>query len=57
MDISKCLGTGCPLKETCYRYIAPEDEMQSWVLGVPFKNGECKLYWKIKIEKNGRQKA
>ena len=37
-DIAKCVGTGCPLKETCYRFTAPSNEYrQSWLVEVPIK--------------------
>ena len=25
-DITMCVGTGCPLRETCYRYMAEPNE-------------------------------
>ena len=28
-DITMCVGTGCPLRETCYRYMAEPNEYQS----------------------------
>jgi hypothetical protein len=49
MDITKCNGEGCIVKEKCYRYTAPKGEhMQSWVKA-PFKNDNglftCELFW------------
>jgi hypothetical protein len=30
-DITMCPGTGCPLREQCYRYMAEPNELrQSW---------------------------
>ncbi len=30
-DITMCVGTGCPLRETCYRYMAtPNEHRQSF---------------------------
>jgi len=29
-DISKCNGTECPVKESCWRYTAPASEWQSY---------------------------
>lgn len=47
-DITMCMGDGCPLKETCYRYLAePEPEDQTYLMAVPFKDGTCDLYWKV----------
>lgn len=44
-DISKCRGTNCPMKESCYRYTATDGMMQSYFLHVPLKNNECDMYW------------
>jgi hypothetical protein len=30
MDISKCAGTGCPVKEKCYRFTCPASDHQVW---------------------------
>lgn len=49
-DITKCSGFLCPLRETCYRYLAPTGTWQSYFLGVPYENGECNEYWEIKKE-------
>lgn len=44
-DITMCKGTGCPHKELCYRYIAPESDLQSYFLDVPVKDGKCDFFW------------
>jgi hypothetical protein len=45
-DISKCLGTDCPYKETCYRYTSePSEYMQSYFSVPPIKDGKCDMYW------------
>jgi len=44
-DISKCLGTGCPYKETCYRYTAKPSDWQSYFSVPPIKDGKCDMYW------------
>ena len=50
-DITKCTNKDCPLKETCYRWIAPEDEMQSYCdEWKPDKNRKCEYYWILKEE-------
>jgi len=47
-DISKCMGGDCPLKDTCYRYLAPtHPTYQSWLNSVPYDNG-CDFYWEMK---------
>jgi hypothetical protein len=45
-DITKCQGTDCDLKESCYRYLAPVTKWnQSWFYESPLKNGKCDMYW------------
>lgn len=49
MDITKCNGKDCPLKESCYRYTASKSlRWQSYFAVTPydFKEGTCKHYWK-----------
>lgn len=52
-DISKCVGTDCAKRETCYRFTAPaREKWQSW-LNMPTAVkvvDECKLYWEVKSE-------
>lgn len=47
-DITKCNGTNCPNKETCYRFTAPSSEYrQSFFVEVPLKSDNtCDEYWK-----------
>jgi hypothetical protein len=49
-DISKCLGTGCPYKESCYRYTAEPSDWQSYFSVPPIKDGKCEMYWGDKAE-------
>jgi hypothetical protein len=45
-DITKCQGTDCPKKESCYRYLASVTEWrQAWFCECPLKNGKCDHYW------------
>lgn len=45
-DITMCNGTGCEIKEKCYRYRAtPSDFRQSYFLNSPNKGLECDYYW------------
>lgn len=46
-DITKCEGTNCKLKETCYRYKAKDSELQAYFIAPPIKNDKCEYYWKI----------
>lgn len=45
MDITKCKGEGCPIKENCKRYTAKESLMQSYFIESPIENGKCEMYW------------
>lgn len=50
-DITMCSGDNCPLKETCYRYLAPKSEYQSYFIDAPVtKNGKCLYYWEYEKE-------
>ena len=58
-DITMCKGTGCPKKETCYRFTAtPDKYWQSWFAGMPArKNEECPYYmqdWRKEAAPHGR---
>lgn len=44
-DITKCSGLGCPHKESCYRYTAKADDLQSYFMEPPIKDNKCDLYW------------
>jgi hypothetical protein len=44
-DITKCSGLGCPHKEGCYRFTAPEGYLQSYFLKPPIENNKCDYYW------------
>ena len=46
-DISKCTGDACDKKDTCYRYLAPDNPYyQSYILAEDTidKDGCCKYY-------------
>jgi len=50
-DITKCLGTGCPYKESCFRYTAtPNEFRQSYFIDPPIKDGKCEMFWGEKSE-------
>ena len=45
-DITMCVGTDCPQKETCYRFTAkPNEYWQSYFSVPPIKDGKCEYYW------------
>jgi hypothetical protein len=51
MDITKCTGEGCPVKEFCFRFTAPDSEYrQSYFVEPPMvvEDGKfitCDMYW------------
>lgn len=47
-DITKCDGTGCPLKDRCYRYTAPSNEYrQAWFMNPPIVGKDCNQFWEV----------
>jgi len=52
-DICMCRGETCPIKETCYRYLAvPSKPLQSYYSKIPFdiENDFCDYYIEITIK-------
>ena len=54
-DITMCPGTSCPVKENCYRFTAPKNELwQSYFMEIPGKIEDnkftCDMYWGEKAE-------
>lgn len=49
-DITMCHGTGCPVKEDCYRYTAkPNKYRQSYFTDPPVdEDGNCEYFWEDK---------
>jgi hypothetical protein len=60
IDISKCTGKsmhtgrGCPLKKTCYHFLAESSEAQSYIIGV-YIDGKCEHYQKVVVVKKRRK--
>lgn len=45
VDIAKCSGEDCHIRETCYRYTAiPDPDYQS-MFTPPLHDGVCDMYW------------
>lgn len=44
-DITKCYGSGCPMKSECYRYTSTPSDYQSYFLKAPIEDGKCDLFW------------
>lgn len=51
-DISKCFGEGCPLKEKCWRYLAPASFMQSYINPERKEDGSCDSFWNRSAKKS-----
>lgn len=57
MDITKCMGENCPIKEKCYRFTAqPEPMYQSYFTELPGKwmsiaefEPDSPLYWNCDV--------
>jgi hypothetical protein len=46
-DITKCLGEGCVLRNTCYRYTAISNpHWQSFFTSSPLQENGCEHYWR-----------
>ena len=46
IDITKCKGTNCTLKESCFRFTASENEvLQAYFVEPPIKDGKCEMFW------------
>ena len=52
VDIAMCNRRDCPQKDTCFRYLAFPDEMQSYiVIDKPILDGDCEYYWRCRNKK------
>lgn len=46
MDITKCSGNGCDIKNSCKRFTSkPDPECQSYFVEPPIKDGSCEMYY------------
>ena len=52
-DISKCYGKDCTLRNTCWRFLAPANDL--WQCYADFTYDvelqECEYYWEVKDKK------
>jgi hypothetical protein len=48
-DITMCSGSGCPVKDKCYRHTAPVNEYrQAYFMNPPIKEDDsCKYFWAL----------
>lgn len=53
IDITKCLGTNCPKKDSCWRYKSPAyDILQSYTNSHGCIENEFELYWPYQNSSN-----
>lgn len=46
-DIAMCQGGECPVRENCWRHIAPADRWQSYFGTPPFDEDGCEYFWDV----------
>ena len=46
-DIAMCKGGECPIRENCWRYIAPASRWQSYIETPPFTEEGCDYFWDV----------
>lgn len=44
-DIAMCSGNECPIKEDCWRYMAPASRWQSYLATPPYTEEGCEYFW------------
>lgn len=52
VDITMCVGEGCPLREECYRYKAPVNEhWQAYFVHVPYdkESNSCDMLARLQV--------
>ena len=49
-DIAMCQGGECPVRENCWRHIAPADRWQSYFGTPPFDEDGCEYFWDVNEE-------
>lgn len=58
IDISKCVGDGCPIKHTCRRFTEKSDLIQSYLVDTPYskETKECDLHYSEFTDANDSSK-
>lgn len=52
-DFTYCKGTGCELKETCFRFKSKFKSDREWFYIIPpFEDGKCEYYIDVNSGKN-----
>ena len=44
-DHGMCTGDGCPVRENCWRHMAPASDWQSYFASPPLTEEGCEYYW------------
>ena len=52
-DITKCSDKDCPLRDTCFRFLAEDSLYQSYY--VDLKHEDCDVYWPVKDQEELKQ--
>lgn len=55
VDIAMCNRRDCEHKNTCYRYLAFPDEMQTYLVIDKPKIDRCEYYWRCRNPKELRE--
>lgn len=50
VDLAMCKNEDCPVKKSCYRYLAKPDSYQSYFTGIKATEEGCDVYWKVSSE-------
>lgn len=53
VDITKCSNKDCPLRDTCFRFLAEDSLYQSYY--VDLKHEDCDVYWPVKNQEELKQ--
>lgn len=48
-DITMCSNDVCPIRGTCYRFMAKPSQYQSMAFFEPDKFDQCEYYWSMNI--------
>lgn len=51
-DISKCNGMNCPVKDRCFRFLAPSHPYRQWYVGISSTEAatgeDCHMFWNVR---------
>ena len=48
-DIAMCKNETCPLKKSCYRFLAIPFEPAQCYAEFEYKDGKCESYWRVRV--------